>query len=227
MYPHGVEPAAPGPPGLLETLRVRGGRIPLLDRHVARLERSLAQLELPPLGESLATLVARHAAGADAIVRVEVREGRGSVAVREVHDPDPPRVITASVPHIPYRHKTTARAAFERAAAEAWTAGADDALLLTGGKLVAEATVWTVFWWDGESLRTPALALNILPGVARARIGELIPLVEAWSGRGELAGKSVFLANAGRGVVAVGTLDGEPVPVDRRTAELARRFWPV
>jgi branched-chain amino acid aminotransferase/4-amino-4-deoxychorismate lyase len=119
------------------------------------------------------------------------------------------------------------RGGFERAAAEAWAAGADDALLLTRGRLVAEATVWTVFWWDGDALRTPALGLHVLPGVARARIGELVPVAEAWSGRGELAGKSVFLANAARGIVAVATLDGEPVPPHARTAELARRFWAV
>ena len=92
---------------------------------------------------------------------------------------------------------------------------------------MAEATVWTVFWWEGETLRTPALALQVLPGVARARIGELVPLVEAWSGRGELTGKSLFLANAARGIVPVATLDGEPVPSHKRTAKLARKFWPA
>jgi len=44
--------------------------------------------------------------------------------------------------------------------------------------------------------------------------------------RQALAGKSLFLTNAVRGVVALGSLDGEPVPADLRTAELARRFWP-
>ena len=233
MYPLSVPPAAPGPtgspglPGLIETLRVRQGRIPFLDRHAARLSRALSDLGLPSPAEDLATLVAPHAGLGDAVVRVEVRDGRVSVAARELPKTDPPRMITATVPHEPYQHKTTARTAFERAAAEAWAAQADEALLLTAGQLVAEATVWTVFWWEGEALRTPALALKVLPGVARARIGELVPLVEAWGGRGELTGKSLFLANAARGIVPVATLDGEPVPTHKRTSKLARRFWPA
>jgi len=206
---------------------VRGRRIPFLDRHAARLARASADLRVVAPAEDLGALVAPHAGGDDVIVRVEVREGRATVTARAVRDVEPPRMITASVPHAPYPHKTTARIAFERAAAEAWAAQADEALLLTAGKLVAEATVWTVFWWEGETLRTPALALHVLPGVARARIAELVPLVEAWSGRGELAGKSLFLANAARGIVPVATLDGEPVPAHKRTAKLARRFWPA
>src|SRR2546430_7438871 len=39
---------------------------------------------------------------------------------------------------------------------EAEVAEADDALLLTTEGWVAEGTVWTVFWWDGDALRTPA-----------------------------------------------------------------------
>ena len=227
MYPLPVPPAVPRPPGLIETLRVRGGQVPFLDRHAARLGRALSDLGLPAPAGDLGTLVAPHAGLGDAVVRVEVRDGRATVTARALRETDPPRMITAAVPHGPYPHKTTARTAFERAAAEAWAAQADEALLLTGGKLVAEATVWTVFWWEGETLRTPALALKVLPGVARARIGELVPLVEAWSGRGELTGKSLFLANAARGIVPVATLDGEPVPQQKRTAKLARRFWPA
>ena len=230
MYPHGVDVAPAGPPGLpglIETLRVREGRVPLLAQHAARLERSLADLGLPRPPDDLAALVDPHLGRGDAIVRVEVRDGRASVATREVREPEPMRLITATVPHAPYRHKTTARDAFERAAREAWAAGADEALLLTAGRLVAEATVWSVFWWEGEAVRTPALGLHVLPGVARARIAALVSVGEAWSGRGELGGKSLFLANAARGIVTVAALDGEEVPGDRRTADLARRFWKV
>lgn len=230
MYPLPVPSAAPGPPGLpglIETLRVRGGRIPFLDRHAARLAAALSELGMPAPSDHLVALVAKHVSAEDAIVRVEVRDGRATVTSREARDTEPPRMITTAVPHAPYRHKTTARECFERAAAEAWEAKADEALLLTVGKLVAEATVWSVFWWEGETLRTPALALGVLPGVARARIGELVPLVEAWSGRDELTGKSVFLANAARGIVPVAMLDGEPVPPHKRTTKLARGFWPA
>ncbi|PYO93734.1 MAG: hypothetical protein DMD60_15280 [Gemmatimonadetes bacterium] len=113
-----------------------------------------------------------------------------------------------------------------RASPFASYAEADDALLLTHGGWVAEGTVWTVFWWAGDALRTPALDLGILPGIGRARVLELLPRVE----RGRypkqaLAGKSLFLTNAVRGIVPIASLDGAPAPTDPRTAELARRFW--
>lgn len=224
MYPLSVERARLG---LIETMRVREGRIPFLDRHLARLARSLAELELPAPDEEVAALVRPHAEADDAVVRVEVRDGRASVMVRPVPALEPPRLLTASVAHEGYRHKTTERDMFERAAAEAWAAGADDALLLTRGRLVAEATVWTVYWWEGATLRTPALGLRILPGVARAHIADLAPVVEGWWPRDVLAGRSLFLANAVRGIVPVAELDGTPVPAERRTAELERRFWEV
>lgn len=227
MYAPPVRSAASGPPAVIETLRVRGGRIPFLERHAARLAVALSDLGLPPPPETLASLVARHTGADDVVVRIEVRDGRANVSVREARPIEPPRVVTVSVPHTPYRHKTTSRQTFERAAAEAWEAGADEALLLTPSSLVAEATVWTVFWWEGETLCTPALDLGVLPGVARARIAELVPMTEARIERAELTGKGVFLANAARGIVPVASLDGVAMRQLARTAKLARRFWPA
>ena len=114
------------------------------------------------------------------------------------------------------------------AAQEAEVAEADDALLLTHDGLVAEGTVWTLFWWDGNRLRTPALELGILPGIGRARVLELVPQVEQGRHpRAGLAAKSLFLTNAVRGVVPIASLDGEAVPPQARTLDLAERFWPA
>ncbi len=135
-------------------------------------------------------------------------------------------MITASEPHRPYPHKTTARDAFADAVIEAEVAEADDALLLTPDGWVAEGTVWNVFWWDGATLCTPALELGVLPGIARARVLELARGVEGRYPRAALEGKSLFLTNAVRGVVPLATLDGAAVPRDARTEDLARRFWP-
>jgi branched-subunit amino acid aminotransferase/4-amino-4-deoxychorismate lyase len=105
---------------------------------------------------------------------------------------------------------------------------ADDALLLTPEGWVAEGTVWNLYWWEGDRLRTPAPDVGILPGIGRGRVLELAPRVEQGRyPRQAIAGKSLFLTNAVRGVVALASLDGEPVPADPRTAELARRFWPA
>ena len=213
--------------GLIETIRVREGRIPFLDRHLARLERSLRQLGLARPSQDVAALVRPFAETGDAVLRVEVLDGRASVTVRELPLLDPPAVITASEPHRPYPHKTTERGCFVTAAGQAERAGADDALLLTADGLVAEGTVWTLYWWEGDRLRTPALELGILPGIGRARVLELVAQAEEGRYRRTgLAGTSLFLTNAVRGVVPIAALDGAPVPVHPGTAGLARRFWP-
>jgi branched-subunit amino acid aminotransferase/4-amino-4-deoxychorismate lyase len=207
-------------------MRVRDGRIPFLEPHLARLERSVRELGLPKPSQNMRALMAPFAATGDAVLRVDLQDGRASVTVRELPRLEPPRVITAAEPHQPYPYKTTERDCFTDAAAAAEVAEADDALLLTPDGVVAEGTVWNVFWWDGSVLRTPALELGVLPGVGRARVLELQPAAQGRHPRATIAGKAVFLTNAVRGVVALGLLDGDPVPEDGRTGDLARRFWP-
>src|SRR2546426_5020794 len=212
--------------GLIETIRVRDGRIPFLEQPLGRLDRSLRELGLPRPSQDIAALVRPFAGTGEAVLRVEVCDGRATVTVREPPAPDPPAVITASEPHLPYPHKTTERDCFVEAAGEAEIAEADDALLVTHEGWVAEGTVWTLFWWDDAGLRTPALDLDILPGIGRARVLELGKGEEIRARRAALDGESLFLVNAVRGVVPLTSLDGARVPGDRRTAELARRFWP-
>src|ERR1051325_7081930 len=213
--------------GLIETMRVREGRIPLWQRHLARLERSLRELDLPAPSQDLVALVTPFSGTGDAVLRLEVRDGRASVTVR-ASPAAPPAGTAAPEPHQPYRHKTTDRDCFLDARDEAERAEADDALLLTHAGFVAEGTVWNGFWWAGDMLRTPALDLGILPGIGRARVLELVPRVDPGRyARPQVAGKSLFLTNAVRGVVPIASLDGSPTPPDPRTAELAGRFWPT
>src|SRR6266446_6497768 len=139
---------------------------------------SLGQLGLPTPSQDVVALVQPFAATGEAVLRLEVRDGRASVTVREPPPLAPPTLITASEPHQSYPHKTTERDCFTDAGREAEVAEADDALLLTPEGWVAEGTVWTVFWWDGDALRTPALDLGILPGVGRTRVLELVTRAE-------------------------------------------------
>ncbi len=221
------DPMPPTACGLIETIRVREGRLPFLAWHLARLERSRAALGLAPPGRDVARLVAPFAAMGEAVLRVELRDGDVSVTVRELPALAAPVVVTAGRAHVPYPHKTTARDVFEDALAEGQGAGADDALLLTAAGLVAEGTVCSLFWWEGERLCTPELALGILPGIGRARVLELASVAEGSFARVALSGRSVFLTNAVRGIVPLESLDGEPVPGDPRTDALARSFWPA
>jgi len=103
------------------------------------------------------------------VLRLEVRDGRTSVTVRELPPLAPPTLITASEPHQSYPHKTTERDCFTDAGREAEVAEADDALLLTAGGVGGGRHRVDRVWWDGDALRTPALDLGILPGsVGRA-----------------------------------------------------------
>src|ERR1051326_3812398 len=73
--------------GLIETMRVREGRIPLWSRHLARLERSLRELDLSTPSQDLVALVTPFAGTGDAVLRLEVRDGGASGTCRA---PPPP-----------------------------------------------------------------------------------------------------------------------------------------
>ena len=128
--------------------------------------------------------------------------------------------------HHPYPHKTTRREQFGRASANARRAGVNDALLVTADGLVAEGTAWNLFWWENGDLCTPAAELGILPGLGRRRIMELTAVKEERVPVAALAGRSLFLVNAVRGIVEIAAFAGEPVRRDRRTSALSSAFWP-
>lgn len=219
------------PQGLIETIRARNGRLPWLERHMARLAQSLAALQLASPPEDIDRLLRVAAGSEDRVVRLEVRDGRAEVSTRGVSTVTLPSVVIAAETHTPYPYKTTERRRFGKAFAAARRAGADDALLLTATGYVAEGTAWSLFWWDGENgggngLCTPAENLGVLKGIGRARIMELAPVREVHARRAALKGRSLFLVNAVRGVVEIGSFEGQPVPRDKRTAELSSSFWP-
>jgi branched-subunit amino acid aminotransferase/4-amino-4-deoxychorismate lyase len=84
-----------------------------------------------------------------------------------------------------------------------------------------------VFWWEDGKVAAPALELGVLPGVARARIAEIVgSIVERKALVDEVKGQPMFVANAARGVVPVATLDGVAVTELPETEALAARFWP-
>src|SRR5712691_4500352 len=65
-------------------MRVHDGRIPFLERHLARLGRSLGELDLPKPSQDIVALVQPFAGIGEAVLRLEVRDGRASVTVREL-----------------------------------------------------------------------------------------------------------------------------------------------
>jgi branched-subunit amino acid aminotransferase/4-amino-4-deoxychorismate lyase len=206
---------------LIETVRIRGGAAPLWHLHVRRLATSCRALGVP-----IPTELITPEGGADRVHRLLVSR-RGLVAgERPIGSLAPVRLVTSKVVHRPYPHKLVDRERFDRALADAKAAGADDGLLLTAGGQVAETAIWGVFWWEDGQVAAPALEIGVLPGVARARIDELGAIQERTVTLDEIRGKSLFMANAVRGVIPVASLDGVAVPESDDTAALATRFWP-
>ena len=207
---------------LIETVRLRNGAAPLWYLHVRRLATSCRALGVP-IPVDLPT----PEGGADRVHRLLVSR-RGVVAgERPVGSMAPVRLITSKVVHRPYPHKLVDRERFDRALADAKAMGADDGLLLTVGGQVAETAIWGFFWWEDGRVAAAPLELGVLPGVARARIAEIVgEIVERKATLEEIRGRSLFVANAVRGVVPVATLDGVSVPEAAETEALASRFWP-
>src|SRR5207245_8273600 len=95
--------------GVFETMRVRRGAIPLLSRHLARLGRSLSALGLPAADRDLDSFVVPFTEMDEAVLRLEVREGRAAVTVGGVPGGGSPGVITAVVWHVSCSHQYSDR----------------------------------------------------------------------------------------------------------------------
>src|SRR5438270_651176 len=217
---------APVQIGLIETMRAREGRVPWLGRHLARLRASLAALGAPEPSDDLADLVRFAVGQSDRVVRLQLTDGHVEIATRAVNAEQSISVVCAGGVHQPHRHETTRREQFGRALANARRIGASDAVLVTADGFVAEGTAWNLFWWENGSLCTPAADLGILPGLGRRRVMEMTVVKEERVPIAALAGRSLFIANAVRGIVEISVFDGASVPRDTRTAELASAFWP-
>ena len=61
-----------------------------------------------------------------------------------------------------------------KAAQEAKKKGGDDALMLTIDKNISETTISNIFWIKGNQVFTPSLNCDLLPGVTRSILIELI-----------------------------------------------------
>src|SRR3989442_15300998 len=95
--------------GLIETLRVREGRIPFLEGHLARLAASTAALGLPRPAQDPAALLPPFAGTEDAGLRLGGGDARAGPTRRELPPPSPPPPITPPQPPQPYPPQTTPR----------------------------------------------------------------------------------------------------------------------
>lgn len=166
--------------GLIETLRWSGGYFRLA-LHLERLAASAAALgfrfDRNQVLRQLSEVEASFPVAEEHRVRCELRRD-GSLQITTA--PMPPAAngavrITVASQRVdagdPFlRHKTTRRAVYERALAEAAAQGCDDALLLNRQGFVTETSRSTIFVERDGLLLTPPLEHGLLPGVLRREL---------------------------------------------------------
>jgi branched-chain amino acid aminotransferase len=186
--------------GLFETMHVRGHRAFRLDRHLSRLGRGLALMEIPApadldawLREAIEVDVGSH----ERSLRVTITRGVGGVGLAPPPSPRATTIIMLgpmpSFPESTYRSGLALHVASGRRNQQAMTAGlktlaytdavvallaarragADDALFLDTEGHCSEATASNLFAWTGSRLLTPPAACGALPGVTREAVIEV------------------------------------------------------
>jgi branched-subunit amino acid aminotransferase/4-amino-4-deoxychorismate lyase len=219
---------------IFETMRVREGRIPLLDRHLARLEQSAAVLGLPKPSAIIREIALEHAAEGptDHVLRLGWSRDGTAWADRELGRLVPQRLVTVAIPHVAYPLKSEERLPFDRALAEAERVGGTEPLLLTPAGMIAETARWAILWMEGEMLRYPAADLGVLPSIGLGRVLEIAAALGMLASairapRRALEARPAWLVNAVRGLVPIEALDGQELPSSKALRAVARAFWPA
>lgn len=191
---------------LIETFGRDGAGFCRLGAHLARARTSAAALGFA-WDEAVVHAALATVTGTGPLrVRLTVgRAGDAEVTTAPLA-PNPAgwRIVLATEPLDPdaplLRHKTTERAAHDRARA-ALAPGIDEALLLNSRGEAAEGTITTLFADFGAGLVTPPLASGCLPGILRAELLALGRAREAVIRAEDLPRARLYMGNALRGLI--------------------------
>ncbi|MGJ0621360.1 MAG: aminotransferase class IV [Methylocystis sp.] len=200
--------------GLIETLLwTRGEGFSLLPEHLARLAASSAALgfvyEEAGVRGALIAAVAQAVGERLRVRLVLARDGAIETSVTPI-EPIPPytvwrvsvagRRFSSADPLL--RHKTTRRALYEDALAEAaQRCGADEVLFQNQRGELCEAARFNLFVPQGEVLLTPPLSCGLLPGTLRAALIAQGRARESILRLEDIARSEFFLGNSVRGLV--------------------------
>lgn len=224
--------------GAFEVLRLYGGRPFALADHLARLERSAANLRLPldldAIHTDVATLLTEAGTGPEhGCLRIVVTRGGHRLLMTEELPARPEAIRLATVTYAPPRLldgiKSLSYAPNMLATRLAREQGADEALLVSPHGHVLEGPTSSIFWVAGGVLRTPPLDDHVLASITRARLIELTGAQER-PGTVEdlLAADEAFLASTTREVQPVVAVNGTAIPrgpvTERAAAALHERI---
>jgi 4-amino-4-deoxychorismate lyase len=223
--------------GLFETMRLHQGKIPLLARHLARLQADCQRIALPYPGEACITRDVEALAGGaavDGIVRVVLTRGDGGrgyapppdargrriVALHPLAAAGPPSLSVGICETRLGRSpalggmKHLGRLEQVLAAGEVAAAGWDEGLMLDESGQVIEATRHNLFFVRDGQLLTPPLPGCGVAGVMRALVLEALPSAGLAGGEAQLRYhelheiQEMLLCNAVAGVRPVNRIAG-------------------
>jgi para-aminobenzoate synthetase/4-amino-4-deoxychorismate lyase len=162
-------------------MRFDGVRVPLLDRHLRRLERSADYFAIPVdedrVRRRVETCIRQHDIHTVRMMRLTVdRWGRINLTTKPLEDASdsPWQLVVAdervdSTNRFLY-HKTSRRDVYERAAAQADAEGADEAVLVNEKGEVTEGARSNVFVRIDGQFWTPPVSCGLLAGVYREHV---------------------------------------------------------
>lgn len=230
------DPAVRYGDGVFDSMRAEHGTVPLVDRHLARLARSVSVLGItgaPPTDAIRTAVLAVAAKFPTGVAKIRATVSAHPTLLVEGAAVDPPtlgaqRAITIRGAWLPDRwlaeHKTLSFLGWRVAQRSADGAGVDTALLLDADGRMGEATTANVFCVvDGELMTAPVQGL--LPGTTRAQIIERTTVIERAPTEAEWRRSTeVFMASAISRITALVEVDGvrigdgTPGPLTRRIA---------
>jgi branched-chain amino acid aminotransferase len=219
--------------GCFEVIRVYDGKPYALADHLARMERSAANLRLdPPFPaaelerETAELLAARGGAEFVGALRWVLTRGGHRLLMTEPLREDPERIRVAFETYAPTRVldgiKSLSYAANMLCSRRARERGFDEALLVTPHGRVLEAPTSTLFWVAGDgTLCTTPLDDHILASITRADLMDLLDVDERSVTRDELlAAQEGFLASTIREVQSIAAIEDREFP---ETGEVTRK----
>ena len=208
--------------GVFEVVRLYDGRPFALADHLARMERSAANLRLRLDRASLeADIAALLESGRprDGVLRVLVTRGGRRIGFIEPLPALPDTMALQTITYSPTRIldgiKSLSYGANMLATRLAQEAGADEALLVTPHGRVLEAPTSTFFCsFDRRTLVTPPLEDHILDSITRRRLLAVCDIEERPIAADELAAvDEAFLASTVREVLPIHAIDERALPV--------------
>ena len=221
--------------GVFETLKTIEGTPFALTRHLARLRRSAAGLDLL-VPDDATVRAAIDAVLVDTSVgfgRLRITVSSGSGPLGSGRGDEPATLVVAHTPATPWPPaarlatvpwprnergataglKTTSYAENVIALQAAHDAGADEALFVDTRGRLCEGTGSNVFYFVNGHLVTPSLATGCLAGVTRELVMELVDVMVADAPVGLLGGaEEAFITSSTRDVLPVSHVDGHPLP---------------